>query len=211
MCPCGEFISWGSAAGIDVPGAGGATWQSMGAQKETMAKRGCPGVILIWWELQCIPGHSHSVQLFLDLLQKLKKCCTLFHCIKTETAKISSARTSLKKRLKKKGAIKLPKILPTSENSACHHIAANDVTKTMDVVAKIQHYTVRPQIQRGALSNTKIHKSELEELVAPLEEKQGELSHVHRKSDNFWLTWDKHKSFFSIIINNFVFLNASHS
>lgn len=70
----------------------------MWAQKETSAKRSCPGVVLIWWELQCIPGHSHSVQLFLDLLQKLKKCCSLFHCMKTETAKISSAWTSLKKR-----------------------------------------------------------------------------------------------------------------
>lgn len=64
-------------------------------------------------------------------------------------------------------------------------MAANAVTRTTDVVAKIQHYTVRPQIQGGALSNTKIQKSELEELVTLLEEKQGALSHVHRKSDCF--------------------------
>lgn len=109
MCPCGEFISWRSTAGIDVPRAAGATWQlraPMWAQKETLAKRGCPGVVLIWWELQCIPGHSHSVQLFLDSLQKLKRHCSLFHCIKTETAKISSAWTSFKKGLKKGHALK---------------------------------------------------------------------------------------------------------
>lgn len=128
---------------------------------EPRKKHWLKGVVQVWfWFGGSFSAYqdTSAIQLFLDLLQKLKKCCFLFHCIKTETAKISSAWTSLKKRVEKiKGhAIKLVKILPTCENSACHHMAANAVTRTTEVVVKIQHYTVRPQLQGGALPNTKI-------------------------------------------------------
>lgn len=64
---------------------------------------------------------------------------------------------------------------------------ADAATGTTDVAAKMKHYTMRPQIQGGALPNTKIQNSVLEQL----NDKQRELSHVNRKCDYFWPAWEK--------------------
>lgn len=174
----------------------------MWVEDETLAKRGCPGVVFVR-ELWCIPGHSHSFQLFLDGKNSSKAAlCSTAGRLK-QPSQVWPYNTILLKRCP----------ISSSNSECCCYQTSNNifpctasesegfvtvwtshtVTRTTNVGTKIKHFTVKPQIQGGALWNTKMHKSVLEQLdsAVSLEERQGKLFRVYRKSDHFWSTREK--------------------
>lgn len=181
MCPCGEFLSWEKAAGIEDLSAGGRLQRDRcGLPCESGKRRWLKGVVQVWF---CTGASMHTRALLFLFSYFWADCVNSSNATLFSTAETTKSSPTKNNPFSPSFLVPV-QLLSCSQNYTvaqgiwkyclCHHMASNAVTRTTDVGVKIKHFTVKPQIRGGALSNTKMYKSGLElDDSAWLEKKTG--------------------------------------